>query len=85
MSGKTDKNTFWRIAEAYLKQPLFDKKQAIQLNPFNFRRRYRLTLLEHCWQLDYEIETYRSQLEIYWQKTYVLYQFSVLSFKTFSS
>jgi len=62
------KTNFQIITEAYLKQPIFDRKVFICLNPLKFRKDYRLKLLERCWQLDYETETYRLRLENCWQK-----------------
>lgn len=63
------KSNFRVMAEAYLKQPVFARKAPVSFNPFKFRKDYRIKLLEHCWQLDYEIETCRLQLENCWHKS----------------
>lgn len=68
MNGRKYKSNFWMMAEAYLKQPMFDQKVPISFNPFKFRNEYRIKRLERCWQLDYAIETYRLRLENDWQQ-----------------
>lgn len=68
MKEKRYKSNFQNIIEAYCKQPIFDPKVSVSLNPFKFRKDYRTRLLERCWQLDYEIEIGRLQLENCWQK-----------------
>ncbi|MBE7385702.1 MAG: hypothetical protein F6J95_030460 [Leptolyngbya sp. SIO1E4] len=68
MNGRKYKSNFQIMAEAYLKQPVFDQKVPISFNPFKFRKGYRIKLLERCWQLDFEIETYRLLLENCWQQ-----------------
>lgn len=62
-------SNFRIMAEAYFNQPLFNRQVPISFNPFKFRKDYRIKLLEHCWKLDYEIETCRLQLESCWQKS----------------
>ena len=68
MNDRKYKSSFQIMAEAYLKQSVFDQKSPIIFNPFKFREDYRMKLLERCWKLDYEIEAFRSCLENYWQK-----------------
>jgi hypothetical protein len=68
MKEKNYKSTFRIIAEAYFKQPVFNREAVFSLNPFEFRKGYRIKLLERCWQLDYETETCRLRLENCWQK-----------------
>jgi len=68
MDGRKYKSNFWIIAEAYFKQPVFDQNTPISFNPLKFSKDYRIGLLERCWQLDYEIETCRLQLENYWKE-----------------
>ncbi len=68
MNSRKCKSNFRIMAEAYLKQPVFDQKIPINFNPLKFRNGYRIKLLERCWQLDYEIETCRLRLENCWQK-----------------
>ena len=52
----------WR----YFKQPLFNLKSSVFLNPFKFPLPYRIQLLESCWARDYEIEKKRQLLERCW-------------------
>ena len=68
MHGRKWESSFWRMVEAYLKQTVFDQKTPMRLNPLKFRDNYRIKLLERCWQLDYETETCRLQLENCWRK-----------------
>jgi hypothetical protein len=57
----------WRIAEAYLSQPLFVEGKPVCLNPFKFRQNYNIQALERCWQIDYTTEIFRLRLEARWQ------------------
>jgi len=66
MDQRNHESGFWRIFWTYLKQPLFEEKKHIYINPFQFRKAYRMKLLERCWQLDFEIEKCRSKLEAGW-------------------
>ena len=59
---------FWSLAEAYLKQPIFNPKKPICLNPFTFIRNEQMQFLERRYQLDYEAVIFRTRLEIYWQE-----------------
>lgn len=68
MNDRNYKGNFQLMAEAYFNQPVFDQKVSVSFNPLKFRRLYRMSLLEHCWQLDYEMEMCRLQLENCWQK-----------------
>ena len=68
MNGRKYKSNFRIMAEAYLKQPVFDQKVLVSFNPLKFRKGYRIKLLERCWQIDYEIEAFRLCLESHWQK-----------------
>jgi len=68
MKERKYKSNFRIIAEAYFKQSVFDRKAPISFNPLEFRKGYRMRLLERCWQLDYEIEKCRLRLENGWQK-----------------
>lgn len=40
----------WQPLWAYLRQPLFDAKQPVILNPWEFQRRWWENYLEQCWQ-----------------------------------
>ncbi|PSN18599.1 hypothetical protein C7271_11700 [filamentous cyanobacterium CCP5] len=66
MNGEHYQETLWVLIKAYFQQPLFDQNQLPTFNPLTFRRHYRIQYLEHCWQLDYEIERRRLQLEDHW-------------------
>ena len=68
MHDRNYKGNFRLMAEAYLKQRVFDPKVPICFNPLKFREGYRIKLLERCWQLNYEIEAFRLCLENQWQK-----------------
>lgn len=72
MDNKLNRHSFWKIFRAYCGQVLFDKQKPVFFNPFIFRRNYLIKLLEYCWQLDYEVETCRFQLESYWQMASLL-------------
>jgi hypothetical protein len=67
MSERKPRFDRWRIAAAYLSQPLFVKGQPVCFNPFKFRRDYKIQALEHCWEIDYKTEIFRLRLEAFWQ------------------
>ncbi len=53
----------WHTLWAYLQQPLFDAKQPLVLNPWEFRQQWWERYLEQCWQQEVV-----QQLEICWDK-----------------
>lgn len=67
VTARNPDHSFWRLAEAYLRQPLFVKEKPVFFNPFKFKRDYELKFLERCWQFDYKTEIFRFRLETCWQ------------------
>ncbi|MEA5449117.1 hypothetical protein VB780_11100 [Leptolyngbya sp. CCNP1308] len=67
MNDKKPWSNRWRIAADYLNQPLFVKGKSVCFNPFKFKRDCTVQALERCWQIDYQTEIFRLQLEACWQ------------------